>query len=120
MITLLLRCLRRHVKHAKFIFSVPYDWNEELNNFSFVESKKSHFIFRVQLCLHLFSFLLQISLMIFSPYTAERKYQAMVFTMIYCTSLTLRWNWKVDNKGVEFLNALIHFERTFFKGCESN
>lgn len=108
--------LKHYLKFATFIGFLPFEWDSFNENLIILQSKRKRFTVKLQMLTQLLHSILQLTMIIFSPYTYGKKLQAMTFSGIYITGTLLRWNWTLDDGCMGLLNALINFERTFFKG----
>lgn len=108
--------LKQHLRVAKLISSLPFQWDDSSGKLSLLPSKIMQFIVTSQLMLQTVYSILQVVMTTFSPYSTGTKFQAMVFTSINLTGLLLRWNWKLDKTAMNLLNAFIKFEESFLKG----
>lgn len=107
--------LKQHVKLARLICCLPFEWHPRTDNLVPVKGKFNRFLVKVQMTLQLVHTIGQFVSTAISTRSTNTKMQTMVFTTIYATGHFLRWNWHLDTVAMELLNSFINFERNFFR-----
>jgi hypothetical protein len=108
--------MKLHLKHAKYFQCISFEWCEAKGELVPRTSKMIKFNIRAQILIQIVYVIFQILMTIYSPYSLGKRLQAMVFTSIYLTGITVRWDWDCNLVAMRLLNSYLHFEKSFFKG----
>lgn len=110
--------LKLHLRICKFLKCLPFD--DGLKRLTKCRSTGRILIFRVQCVLsslYCAAFFLNLC---HDRFNLPQKVQGFIFFVLYVGQAIIRWNYDLDNSGIQIINAFMDFESHLTWGISKN
>jgi len=110
-LTYYLQFLPKVILIGKLSGLIPIEYNEHTRRVSYTKNARRKLIYRLSLLFTSFYSFSMIIRMVTRSYEFSRTMVGIGYIVVMAGASVLRWNWNLDNKYINFINAMIIWEK---------